>query len=196
MALFFRERISWQVVVAILVSLLGAVLLSAGDLNAGGRHALVGIGAACLSVVCYSTYIIGVRKTRAARIDSAALTFYVTAFGALLFGCCGLLFDGGIRLVTGWKMWLCVLGIALPATAISNITLVQAIKYIGPMTTSLFGAMEPLTAMVIGILAFGEPFTWMTAAGMVLVIAAVSWVVLNNASGSGVRRRAGTAGDW
>ena len=36
----------------------------------------------------------------------------------------------------------------------------------------------------------------MTAAGMVLVIAAVSWVVLNNASGSGVRRRAGTAGDW
>ena len=196
MALFFRERISWQVVVAILVSLLGAVLLSAGDLNAGGRHALVGIGAACLSVVCYSTYIIGVRKTRAARIDSAALTFYVTAFGALLFGCCGLLFDGGIRLVTGWKMWLCVLGIALPATAISNITLVQAIKYIGPMTTLLFGAMEPLTAMVIGILAFGEPFTWMTAAGMVLVIAAVSWVVLNNASGSGVRRRAGTAGDW
>jgi len=55
--------------------------------------------------------------------------------------------------------------------------------------------MEPLTAMVIGILAFGEPFTWMTAAGMVLVIAAVSWVVLNNASGSGVRRRAGAAGD-
>ena len=43
MALFFRERISWQVVVAILVSLLGAVLLSAGDLNAGGRHALVDI---------------------------------------------------------------------------------------------------------------------------------------------------------
>ena len=88
-----------------------------------------------------------------------------------------------------------VISHALPATALSNMALVQAIKKIGPTLTSVFGAMEPLTAMVIGILAFGEPFTWMTAAGMVLVIAAVSWVVLNNASGSGVRRRAGAAGD-
>lgn len=183
MALFFRERISWRVVAAIVVSLLGAVLLSADDLRTGGEDAAAGIGAACVSVLCYSGYMIGVRKTRAARIDSAALTFYVTAFGALLFGCCGVAFDGGIQLVTGWKMWLCVLGIALPATAISNITLVQAIKYIGPTLTSLFGAMEPLTAMVVGVLAFGESFTWMTAAGMVLVIAAVSAVILNGASG-------------
>lgn len=183
MALFFKERISWRVVAAIVVSLLGAVLLSADDLRTGGEDAAAGIGAACVSVLCYSGYMIGVRKTRAARIDSAALTFYVTAFGAILFGCCGVAFDGGIQLVTGWKMWLCVLGIALPATAISNITLVQAIKYIGPTLTSLFGAMEPLTAMVVGVLAFGESFTWMTAAGMVLVIAAVSAVILNGASG-------------
>ncbi len=191
MALFFRERISWRVFAAIVVSLLGAVLLSAGDLSAADGNGVLGMSAACMSVVCYSAYIIGVRKTRAARIDSAALTFYVTAFGALLFGCCGMLFDGGIQLVTGWKMWLCVLGIALPATAISNIALVQAIKYIGPTTTSLFGAMEPLTAMVIGVLAFGEPFMWMTAAGMVLVIAAVSWVVRDGSGGNGPRRRRG-----
>ena len=57
------------------------------------------------------------------------------------------------------------------------------------------GGTEPLSHLVIGILACGEPFTGMTAAGMVLVIVAVSWVVLNNASGSGVRRRAGAAGD-
>lgn len=182
MALFFRERISWRVIAAIVVSLAGAVLLSADDLSSGGEDAAAGIGAACLSVVCYSGYMIGVRKTRAARIDSAALTFYVTAFGALLFGSCGMLFDGGIQPVTDWKMWLWILGIALPATAISNITLVQAIKYIGPTMTALFGAMEPLTAMVVGVLAFGEKFTWTTAAGMVLVIAAVSVVVLNGAS--------------
>ena len=47
---------------------------------------------------------------------------------------------------------------------------------------SLFGAMEPLTAMVVGILAFGERFTWLTAVGMVLVIVAVSSVVLNSAA--------------
>lgn len=193
MAIFFRERISWKVIAAIIVSLLGAVLLSAGDLRAGGKDAVGGIAAASLSVLCYSSYMIGIRKTRAARIDSAALTFYVTAFGALLFGVCGIVFDGGIQLVTGWKMWLCVLGIALPSTAISNITLVQAIKYIGPTMAALFGAMEPLTAMVVGVLAFGESFTWMTAVGMILVIAAVSAVVLYGSSGNGSNESASSA---
>ncbi len=181
MALFFRERVSWKTVAAIVVSLAGAVLLSADDLVSGGRNGVLGVVAASLSVICYRGYMIGVRKTRAARIDSAALTFYVTAFGALFFGCCGLLFDGEIRLVAGWRMWLCVLGLALPATAISNITLVQAIKYIGPTTTALFGALEPLVAMVVGVVAFGEHFTWATVAGMAFVVAAVSWSVLDGA---------------
>lgn len=183
MSIFFRERISWKTGAAILVSLIGAVMLSSNDLGTGGRNAAVGISAAGLSVICYSAYMIGVRKTRAARIDSAALTFYVTLFGAILFGCCAMIFDGGIELVTGWKMWLCVLGVSLPATAISNITLVNAIKYIGPTLTSLFGAMEPLTALIVGILAFGERFTAATAIGMALVIAAVSSVVLGNGKG-------------
>ena len=33
--------------------------------------------------------------------------------------------------------WLCILGLALPATALSNMTLVQAIKRIGPTLTSI-----------------------------------------------------------
>lgn len=182
MALFYGERLTWRVAAAIVVSLAGAVLLSAGDLSSGGKNALTGIGAASLSVLCYSGYMIGVRKSRASSMDSAALTFYVTLFGALLFGCCGWLFDGGIQPVSGWKMWLYVLGIALPATAISNITLVQAIKYIGPTMTALFGAMEPLTAMVVGVFLLGERFTWATAAGMVLVIAAVSGVIMGKSN--------------
>lgn len=181
MALFFRERLSWKTLVAILASLAGAVLLSANDFTSGGSHAITGIVTACLSVVFYSSYMIGVRKTRAARIDSTALTFYVMLFGAVLFACCGAC-TTGVRWVSDGRMWLCILGLALPATAISNITLVQAIKHIGPTFTSLFGAMEPLTAMIIGVLAFGERFTWLTAIGMALVIAAVSSVILGNSA--------------
>lgn len=178
MAIFFREHLSWKVGAAIVVSLVGAILLSMGDMSSGGENALVGVVAACVSFLSYGAYIIGVRKSRAAQMDSTALTFYVMAFGAVLFGCCGFFTTGEIELVTDWKMWLCILGLALPATAISNITLVKAIKYIGPTMSSLLGAMEPLTAMVIGVLIFGESFTLITVVGVVLVIAAVSSVVL------------------
>lgn len=68
---------------------------------------------------------------------------------------------------------------ALPATAISNITLVRAIKFIGPTLTSIFGALEPLTAVAIGATVFGERFGWTSALGVGLVVAAVSIVVLD-----------------
>jgi drug/metabolite transporter (DMT)-like permease len=96
--------------------------------------------------------------------------------GALLFIICGC-FISGIRLVTEGVTWLYILGLALPATAISNITLVKAIKHIGPTLTSIFGAMEPLTAVIIGIVAFKESFTVASAIGIMLIVTAVTIVV-------------------
>ena len=133
--------------------------------------------AAAVSVFSYAGYIFGVRRSRAARIDSTALTCYVMAFGALFFLVGGSL-TGGVRIETDGMTWLCILGLALPATALSNMTLVQAIKRIGPTLTSIFGALEPLTAVVIGVAVFGEAFTAQGAAGILLIVAAVSVVVL------------------
>ena len=58
--------------------------------------------------------------------------------------------------------------------------LVQAIKSIGPTLTSVFGALEPLTAVVIGVAVFGEPFTVQGAAGILLIVAAVTIVILHS----------------
>ena len=131
---------------------------------------------ACISVFSYGGYIIGVRKSRAVQIESTVLTCYVMGLGAPLFIICGC-FTSGIRLVTEGVTWLYILGLALPATAISNITLVKAIKHIGPTLTSIFGAMEPLTAVIIGIVAFKESFTVASAIGIMLIVTAVTIVV-------------------
>lgn len=177
MICFFGERGSLWIFAAIALSIVGAVLLSAGNVDSSRGDTLVGIVASIASVVAYGGYIVGVRRSRAAQIDSTALTCYVMAFGALFFiagGC----FTGGIRLETDPRTWLYILGIALPATALSNMALVRAIRHIGPTLTSIFGAMEPLTAVVIGIWVFAEPFTMQGAAGILLIVAAVTIVVV------------------
>ena len=161
-----------------LSSLAGVALLSTGGIGSRGGDTTAGTIAAAVSVFAYAGYIIGVRKSRAAQVESTTLTFYVMAFGALLF-LCGGMFTGGVRLVTDGKERLAILGLALPATAISNITLVRAIKFIGPTLTSIFGALEPLTAVAIGATVFGERFGWTSALGVGLVVAAVSIVVLD-----------------
>ena len=158
------------------------MLLSSGNVDFTQGDTLAGMIAAAVSVFSYAGYIVGVRRSRAARIDSTALTCYVMAFGALFFLVGGSL-TGGVRIETDLRAWLCIFGLALPATAVSNMALVQAIRRIGPTLTSVFGAMEPLTAVVIGVAVFAEPFTAKGAAGILLIVAAVLLVVLRRDRG-------------
>ena len=182
MMCFFREKGSVWVFAAIGMSIVGAVLLSLGNVDFTRGNTTLGMVSAAVSVVSYGGYIVGVRKSRAVGIDSTVLTCCVMAFGALFFIAGGLL-TGGVRLETDPHTWLYILGVAIPATAVSNMALVQAIKSIGPTLTSIFGAMEPLTTVVIGVWVFAEPFTAKGAAGILLIVAAVSVVVLRSRKG-------------
>ena len=168
MMYFFQEKKSLWVMFAVFMSLLGAALLSSGEVEAKNGDTVVGLVAACVSVFSYAGYIVGVRMTRAVRINSTVLTCYVMGLGTVLYFI-GALTTSGLRLVADGYTWLIILGLALPATAISNITLVRAIKYAGPTLTSILGAMEPLTAVVIGVFVFKELFTLNSAIGIILM---------------------------
>lgn len=176
MMYFFQEKKSLWVMFAVFMSLLGAALLSSGELEAKNGDTIVGLVAACVSVFSYAGYIVGVRMTRAVRINSTVLTCYVMGLGTVLYFI-GALTTSGLRLVADGYTWLIILGLALPATAISNITLVRAIKYAGPTLRSMLGAMEPLTAVVIGVFVFKELFTLNSAIGIILILLAVSVVI-------------------
>ena len=174
MTLFFRERCSRRLFTAIAVSLAGAALLSSGDIRLNGGDATFGIAAAFFSVISYAGYI----------IESTTLTLLVMAIGAALFAATGSL-TSGLHWVDDSRTWGNILGLAIPATAVSNIALVKAIKAIGPTLTSILGAMEPLTAVLIGVLHFGEPFTAAGIAGVVLSVAAVTIVVTQGGKPAG-----------
>ena len=176
MMYFFQEKKSLWVMFAVFMSLLGAALLSSGELEAKNGDTIVGLVAACVSVFSYAGSIVGVRMTRAVRINSTVLTCYVMGLGTVLYFI-GALTTSGLQLVADGYTWLIILGLALPATAISNITLVRAIKYAGPTLTSILGAMEPLTAVVIGVFVFKELFTLNSAIGIILILLAVSVVI-------------------
>ena len=146
-----------------------------------------GLVAAAISIFSYGGYIIGVRKSRAVNIPSTALTCYVMGFGTLFYIIGGCLTDG-IRLATDSHTWLNILGLAIPATAVSNISLVKAIKHVGPTLTSIFGALEPLTAIVIGCCVFKESFTWSSTIGIALIVTAVIIVITRENSMGKVRK--------
>ena len=69
--------------------------------------------------------------------------------------------------------------LALVPTVISNITLVVAVQHIGGTLTAVLGAVEPITAVGVGVLVFGEPFTPQLAFGILLIIIAVTLIILS-----------------
>ena len=52
------------------------------------------------------------------------------------------------------------------------------IKLVGPTITAIFGALEPLTAIVFGLIFFHEIFTLKIAIGIILILTGVMLVVL------------------
>ena len=173
MTLFFEEKSSLLMWLAIALSIIGAGLLTCSDVGIGNGNTWLGIFAAFASVVAYALYMIGIKKSRAAQLNSTTLTCYVMIFGGLFF-VVGAFATGGIRLLTTPQTWSYALGLAIVSAAISNITLVWAIKQIGPTRTSFFGALEPLTAVLIGIWLLNEPFTARNIWGIGLILGAVS----------------------
>lgn len=176
----FHEPRSIIKICAIILSLAGAGFLAGGDIRLEGGNIAAGIFWAALSVIAYGTYIIGVRKSAVKDMQALPLTVYVMGFGAVGFTVLGIIF-GGVRIVplSDGFLWANVLGIALVGTAVSNITLVAAIKRIGPTLSAILGALEPITAVLIGVFALSETFTALTATGIVLIIISVTAVVLS-----------------
>lgn len=178
MTLFFREKNSVWLLVAILISLVGVALLSWGDIGGPqSDRAIVGVGFAGATVLTYTIYIVGVKKSRISRLDPMIQAFYVLLFSACFFLVYALSTTGA-PLPGKWHLWQNLLLLALVPTVVSNLTLVLAIKEIGSTMTSILGSMEPLTAALVGVLHFGEKFGLDSASGLILIITAVIIVIL------------------
>lgn len=52
-----------------------------------------------------------------------------------------------------------------------------SVKYIGSTPTAIMGALEPLTAVMIGVTIFGETFTARLAIGITMILMAVILII-------------------
>lgn len=169
---------SWQTWLSIVATFGGILLLSSP--SAGAQIRLPGIVLAILSALSYAFYLVIVnRSKRIKKVSEHTLTLYALATGTLLFALIRA-FQGGslVEGVNSIADWANLLGLALVPTMISMLTLAVSSRYIGPTKTSILGVFEPLTAILIGTMLFGEPLTWKMAAGIAICVAAVVFMIL------------------
>lgn len=172
----FREKTSWVTWLAVVLAIGGVARLSLQ--GTGLKLSAVGLVIVLLSAVGYASYIVAVNKSRVRGMHSRKLAFYVFVFTTLIFAVKNAVGDGVQPLPDAVSAVNVVL-LAVAPTVISNITLLVAVRCIGGTLTSILGALEPVTAVCIGAVVFGEAFTVSEAVGIALILAAVVLVILN-----------------
>ncbi|MBP5341315.1 MAG: DMT family transporter [Bacteroidales bacterium] len=175
MTLFFRERLSFATVAAILLSLVGVLLLYWGD--ADGALSTVGVILVLVSALTYALYIIVVDKSPLA-MSSFKINFFVLFYCALGMAAFALFSGQSLMLPPTPRAWLWVGWLAVVPAIMALVMMVYAAKYLGSTPTAILGALEPLTAVLIGIFVFSEPFSLRLLLGIVLILAAVFIIVL------------------
>lgn len=175
MMLLFHEKNSLSRTLAILMAIAGVYALSYTDSQ--GETNLVGIIIVLLSAVGYALYLVTVGQRKNKELKGLRLTFYVFFFSTLML-ITGMRTTGSLHSIPDIPTFGNLLLLAIIPTIVSNLTLIEAIKYIGATQTSVLGAMEPVTAVIVGITVFGEAFTLPIAIGIVLIIAAVTIIIL------------------
>ena len=175
---FLRFYPSWQTWLSIAATFGGILLLSSPSPGAVIR--VPGVILAILSALSYAFYLVIINRSgRIKHVSEHTLTLYALLAGMLLFAILRAIQGGhfaeGIDTPADWAN---LLGLALVPTMISMLTLAISTRFIGPTKTSVLGVFEPLTAILVGTLLFGEPMTWKMAVGIAVCVGAVVFMIL------------------
>lgn len=176
MMLFFKEKKSGWRIAAIVTAITGVYFLSGGNTETGSIS-FFSLFIVLLSALGYALYLVTISQLKVGKMKGLLLTFYVFLFGGILLFI-GTEAVGSIQPIHEWHTARNLILLALIPTVISNLALVKAIKSIGSTLTSVLGAMEPVTAVCVGIFIFGEAFTADIGVGIALIIAAVLVIIL------------------
>ena len=176
MVVFYHEHLTWSTTLCILMAVCGIALLYHG--KGAVTLSTVGVTLVILSSLLYAFYIIGVNQTHT-KLSPVKFTFWIVFFGLLALLVYTLFIGEPLEPLRTPLEWASALQLALLPTVLSLYFINIAIEHIGSTPTAIMGAVEPVTAVCIGVCIFGESFTLRLAIGIVLILFAVILLVLS-----------------
>ena len=176
MALFFKEKNSIITILSIVFAFIGVVLLYESD---GANVSNFGIFLVIVSSLCYAIYIVIINQYL--KMSALKVTFYSMLFCTITI-LIHSFFDSSLNIMplVNFNMWFYTIFLALVPTIISLLFLIKAIQLIGSTSASILGALEPLTAVLIGVYVFNEKITFWLVIGIVFILFGVILIVLKD----------------
>lgn len=174
---FLKVVPSWPVWLSIAATFAGVVVMTGGT----GDECVnpVGVWLAIASAFAYALFIVIINRSKQiSTISNSLLTFYALAVGAAVFFTRSI--TSGAELmagIEGGRAWINLTGLAIFPTIVSTATLAVATRNIGATKASVLGVFEPVTAILVGTLVFGEALTTNVVTGILISVVAVVFMI-------------------
>ena len=175
---FLKVVPSWPVWLSIVATFAGVMIMTGGT----GSEAIntTGVWLSIASAFVYALFIVIINRSKAiSSISNSLLTFYALLIGTVVFLTrCSL---SGTELMSGLDgamAWINLIGLAVLPTIVSTATLAIASRNIGATKASVLGVFEPITAILVGTVVFGEALTANIITGILISIVAVSFMIM------------------
>lgn len=176
---FLKVVPSWPVWLSIAATFAGVVIMTGG--GGGGEETInpIGVWLSIASAFVYALFIVVINRSKAiSSTSNSLLTFYALSVGAVVFFTRSM--TSGSELMTGLDSgmaWMNLVGLAVFPTIVSTATLAIATRNIGATKASVLGVFEPITAILVGTLVFGEALTTNIVIGILISIVAVTFMI-------------------
>ena len=176
---FLRVVPSWQVWVAIVATFIGVIIMTQSDSTR--EIDTVGVLLSLGSALSYAFFVVIINRNKAiSNISNSLLTFYVLLVGAIFFLSRVVATGGNLTVGIETKVdCLNLVGLAVFPTIVSTATLAVATRNIGATKASVLGVFEPITAILVGTLVFGEALTNNIIVGILIAMFAVTFMIIS-----------------
>ena len=176
---FLRVVPSWQVWVAIVATFIGVIIMTQSDSTR--EIDTVGVLLSLGSALSYAFFVVIINRNKAiSNISNSLLTFYVLLVGAIFFLSRVVATGGNLTVGIETKVdCLNLVGLAVLPTIVSTAALAVATRNIGATKASVLGVFEPITAILVGTLVFGEALTNNIIVGILIAMFAVTFMIIS-----------------
>ena len=169
----FKEKLTKRQIICFLMSTVGlSLVIGITNLGRGGNDTigiLFGLGAAVLyaTVILLNKFIKGVTGIHRTFLQFIAAILVLIPYVA---------FTGGMNLGSlNGSGWICLLVVGLIHTGITYCLYFSSLKELPGQETAILSYIDPLVAVVIGVLLLGEPLSWQQLVGGLMILGFTLW---------------------
>ena len=175
----FREKMTGKQAICFVMSTVGIVLITGGDLFMGGGASvdgnrdligiLFGLGAAVLyaTVILLNKFIKNVAGIHRTFLQFLAAIIILVPYVGLTGGCT----LGGLN----GKGWVCLLIVGLIHTGLTYCMYFSSLKELPGQKAAILSYIDPLVAVLASVLILSEPLTAVQALGGALILGFTAW---------------------